>query len=100
MKIFHCGHCGQLVFFENTQCVKCGRTLAYLPDRTDMSALEPGIDGRWRSLSPGAKGREYRLCQNYTTNNVCNWAVAADDPNPFCLSCRVTRVIPDLSKPG
>lgn len=23
MKVFHCGHCDQLVFFENTICVRC-----------------------------------------------------------------------------
>ena len=23
MKIFHCDHCQQLVFFENIRCVKC-----------------------------------------------------------------------------
>ncbi|MGZ3488085.1 MAG: zinc-ribbon domain-containing protein, partial [Isosphaeraceae bacterium] len=41
MKVFHCGHCGQLVFFENSACVSCWRTLAYLPDRTEMGTLEP-----------------------------------------------------------
>jgi hypothetical protein len=100
MKIFHCGHCDQLVFFENTTCVNCGHTLAYLPDREDMGTLEPDGEERWRSLSPGAEGRAYRLCPNYSQQNVCNWAVPADDPNPYCLSCRVTRVIPDLSRPG
>ena len=25
MKIFHCDHCQQLVFFENVQCIKCHR---------------------------------------------------------------------------
>jgi hypothetical protein len=100
MKIFHCGHCDQLVFFENTTCVNCGHTLAYLPDREDMSTLEPDGEERWRSLSPGTEGRAYRLCPNYSKENVCNWAVPADDPNPYCLSCRVTRVIPDLSRLG
>lgn len=42
----------------------------------------------------------YRLCANYSQNQVCNWAVPADDPNPLCLSCRLTPVIPDLSRPG
>jgi hypothetical protein len=33
MKFFHCDHCGQPIFFENTQCVKCKHTLGYLPDQ-------------------------------------------------------------------
>ena len=30
MKIFHCDHCDNLVFFENTHCVNCGHVLAFL----------------------------------------------------------------------
>jgi hypothetical protein len=100
MKIFHCGHCDQLVFFENTSCVNCGRTLAYLPDRTEMGTFETDGEGGWRLLAPGRKGGAYRLCQNYSRENVCNWAVATDDPNPYCRSCRLTRVVPDLGRPG
>ncbi len=100
MKIFHCGHCDMLVFFENTKCVNCGHKLAYLPDLTDMSALVPKADGLCKSLSAGAGGKDYRLCSNYSIQGVCNWAIPADDPNPLCRSCRVTPVIPDLSKPG
>src|SRR4029079_3063916 len=42
--------------------------------------------------------RKYRLCQNYHSENVCNWAVLAEDGHPLCSSCRLTRVIPDLSE--
>ena len=100
MKIFHCGECDQLVFFENTTCVSCGHALAFLTDRMEIGTLERDGEDRWQALSPGTPGRAYRLCQNYSKENVCNWAVPADDPNPFCLSCRLSRVIPDLSRPG
>lgn len=98
MNIFHCDHCQQLVFFENIRCVNCGHALAYLPDRADMASLEPAADGLWRS--PGAGGRAYRLCENYRRENVCNWAVPAEDAHPLCQSCRLTRTIPDLGIPG
>ncbi len=50
-------------------------------------------------MSPlaGASPFGYRLCANYTTHNVCNWAIPADDPSPLCSSCRLTRAIPDPS---
>jgi hypothetical protein len=100
VKIFHCDHCDHLVFFENVQCVSCGHALAYLPDLGFIGSLEP-VDGNlWRSPLPQAQGKTYRLCQNYERENVCNWAVPAHDPNPLCTSCRLTRVIPDLSQPG
>jgi hypothetical protein len=100
MKIFHCDVCQQLVFFENVQCLSCEHPLAFLPELADMGSLEPAGTDLWRSPAPGAEARTYRLCRNYSQENVCNWAIADDDPNPLCLSCRLTRVIPDLSQPG
>jgi hypothetical protein len=98
MKIFHCGNCDLLVFFENTSCVNCGHALAYLPDETDIATLLADGDNQWRSISRETKGQVHRLCQNYSLENVCNWAVPVDDPNPYCRSCRLTRVIPDLDR--
>jgi hypothetical protein len=100
MKVFHCDHCQQLVFFENTVCVSCGNTLAYLPDLDLIGSLEPLEGGLWRSPLARAEGSLYRLCDNYTKENVCNWAVPATDPHYLCRSCRLTRVIPNLSVPG
>jgi hypothetical protein len=96
MKSFHCDHCQQLVVFENTQCVNCGHTLAYLPDRGTLIALVPAGDGSYR----GKDKQTYRLCKNYKDQNVCNWAVPVDSPTPYCRSCQFTRTIPDLSRPG
>jgi hypothetical protein len=100
MKAFHCGQCDQLVFFQNSACTSCGRTLAYLPDRAEMGTLEPVTGDQWRLRSSGKEGQGYRLCLNYSRENVCNWAVPVNDPNPYCLSCRLNRVIPNLSQPG
>jgi hypothetical protein len=100
MKIFHCNHCQHLVFFENFQCVACGHSLAYLPDAQALGSLEPAGDGLWTSPVSRVRERAYRRCSNYALENVCNWAVPSDDPNPLCLSCRLTRVIPDLSVAG
>lgn len=99
MKIFHCDHCQNLVFFENISCLRCGHALAYLPDIRDVGSLDSLGNNLWRS--PAQLGsREYRLCENYTQENVCNWAIPADDPHSLCQSCRLTSVIPDLNQPG
>jgi hypothetical protein len=99
MKIFHCDHCEQLVFFENIQCVRCGHALAYLPDFDSVGSIERRDDGLWHSPLQRAAGRAYRLCENYAKENVCNWAVPVEDAHPLCLSCRLTPVVPDLSVP-
>jgi len=100
MRIFHCDHCDHLVFFENHSCVSCGRQLAFLPDIVEIGSLDPGAEGTWVSPLAGASPTGYRLCDNYTAQNVCNWAIPADDPHTLCTSCRLTRVIPDLSIAG
>ena len=108
MRAFHCDHCGLLVFFENTSCGRCGHRLAYLPDLKLVASLDPAAagggggvpTGSWTSPVEGAKGRAYRLCQNYVSQDVCNWAVPAEDSNALCEACRLTRVIPDLSQPA
>jgi len=118
MKVFHCDHCGHLLFFENTQCLRCGRLAAFLPDlglvgsldAVDSTATATATDntentdsnptnkqGTWVSPLTAATGRTYRLCRNYTQFQVCNWAVLSEDPNPLCVSCRLTRVVPDLT---
>ena len=98
MKAFHCDHCGNLAFFENTQCTNCHRLLAYLPDLTAMASLDQSADGGWSSPWSRAAGRVYHLCQNYNAQGICNWAIPVDDRNPLCQSCRLTQVIPNLRR--
>jgi hypothetical protein len=94
MKIFACA-CDQLVFFESVTCTRCGRKLAFLPDRVQVAALEP-VDGAWQA----SDGSRYRLCRNYTEQAICNWAIPAGDSQDYCRSCRLNQVIPNLSHPG
>jgi len=84
MKNFHCDACEGMLFFENSLCGRCEQPVGYFPDRGLMRTL---------------RGDGYRRCRNFEVENVCNWMVPADDPEPYCLSCRLTRVIPDLSQP-
>jgi hypothetical protein len=100
MKVFHCDHCGHLLFFENTTCVRCDHRLAYLPDLRLIGSLDAAEGDRWRSPLARAAASGYRLCENYKIEAVCNWAVPAGDENPLCASCRITRVIPNLAEPG
>jgi len=104
MKTFRCDHCGHPLFFENVQCLKCGSDLAFLPNRLALCAVEPvdGESGLWRRKVRRRRKdneRTYRLCSNHVQHQACNFAVPADDPNPLCVSCRQTRVLPDLSQP-
>jgi hypothetical protein len=96
VQVFHCDHCGALVFFENVSCVSCGHTLAFLPDLGVMGSLEQ-TGQAWRS--PMQPQRSYRLCANYVERDVCNWALAEGDTHSLCISCRLTTVIPAVGQP-
>ncbi len=99
MKTFTCT-CGNQLFFENTRCNACGRTLGYLPDLRVLSAIEPAADDTWRALAEGAVGERYRMCANYSEANVCNWMLASGVSERYCRSCALNDVIPDLSQPS
>jgi hypothetical protein len=104
MRLFTCQSCSNTVFFENVRCTQCGHALAYLPDERRVAAIE-SVEGQpnlYIALVKGRKNtsaRRYRLCQNSIEHGVCNWAVRAEDENPFCEACRLNDVIPDLTQP-
>lgn len=104
MRLFRCDHCGNALHFENITCLRCGSALAFLPDRMDLCAIEPApgeAPDRWRQKAPHpSAGDRWRLCQHHAVTQACNFAVPAWDPNPLCVSCRLTRVLPDLSVPA
>jgi hypothetical protein len=97
MKTFHCTHCQNLVFFENSKCLNCGHLLAFMPDRLTVAALIEWADGLWRSEIEPADSPGHRLCANFDQASVCNWVVPAGESDAFCASCRLNRVIPDLA---
>jgi len=87
--------CERLVFFRNSLCLNCHAQLGYAPDLREVRSLSPGAQpGEW--LLDGTDGsRCYRRCVNFDSAAACNWLLSADDPNPHCIACRITRTIPD-----
>lgn len=95
MKTFRC-HCGNILHFENSQCLKCGRLVGFVPELGAVSAFEPAGGDQWQALS---NGRLYRQCDNYSRYQVCNWMVPQEDAHPYCCSCRLNHIIPNLNDP-
>jgi hypothetical protein len=81
MKRYYC-NCGNEIFFENTLCKGCNGALGFIPELQTLVRHE-FYDN-------------YRPCQHRTLLN-CNWLIKNNDTNPQCLSCRLTRTIPNLS---
>jgi hypothetical protein len=64
--------------------------------------VEPAPDnaGLWRRRKRREREpsqRLWRMCVNHDKYQACNFAVPENDPNELCVSCRQTRVLPDLS---
>jgi hypothetical protein len=95
MKLFECQNCGQLVYFENTQCERCGFALGFLPNAAILTALEPKGTGAFTPLAD--RSRTVSYCANFA-HGACNWLVDAG-ANPLCEACRLNRTIPDLTQP-
>ena len=93
MKLFECQHCGQLLYFDNTRCERCGHVLGFLPHRTMLSALNAGSGGYWYPLA--SPDEPFNFCAN-AIHDACNWLVAAAGSDKFCLACRLNRTIPNL----
>ncbi len=95
MKLFECQNCGQLIYFENTQCERCGFALGYLPAAALMTALKPEGGGVYAPLADPSNKKVY--CANYE-HGTCNWLIEAGS-DALCRACKLNRTIPDLTRP-
>jgi hypothetical protein len=96
MKIFKCQNCGNTLHFNNDTCLNCGFKVGYIPDLFTVSALTPEGEAMRALADPD---KLYIFCQN-ASEEACNWLVAGDSGEIFCLACRYNMTIPDLSVPG
>jgi hypothetical protein len=86
--------CGNHIFFRNSLCLRCQAPLGYLPGEARLVPVDPGQQpGTW--VVDGVRTLQ-KFCGNRDTPAQCNWMLAADDPNPLCIACRLNRTIPNL----
>ena len=96
MRLSICKKCGQLVYFENTSCTRCGVILGFDAEKLDVESYVEAGNGLLQ-LVDGSSSKPYRFCANGLNYQACNWVVEAGDSNRLCPSCRLNRTIPDLS---
>ena len=99
-RVYEC-RCGRAIFFRNSVCLNCGSPLGYEPKLGSVLPLVPGKGPEtWRlAHETRTEAIEYCRCVNLNTAGGCNWLVEQQGSpvQPFCRSCRLNRVIPDLS---
>lgn len=81
MRAFTCDTCGQLLFFENSRCLRCSSRLGFVPSKLDIVVLDRPESAMLRPCANAALA-------------ACNWMLEEGDPGPLCRSCRLTRTRP------
>jgi hypothetical protein len=96
MRLSTCGSCGQLVYFENTSCTRCGAILGFNSKSLQVESFTLAPDGFLTPIDLEDSNR-YRYCANGLTHGACNWIVNAEESEEFCKACQLNHTIPDLS---
>jgi hypothetical protein len=78
MRAFACPHCANLVFFENSICLRCSTKLRFDPERFELVAV-------------GAASEGPPDCANLALAG-CNWVAPA--AGGLCRCCGLTRTRP------
>jgi hypothetical protein len=81
VRSFACTTCGQLVFFENTACLRCGSQLGFDREQRELVTLSAGA----------------ARCANLDAAG-CNWLAARD--GELCAGCSLTRTRPADDDPA
>jgi hypothetical protein len=100
VKLFSCPKCDRVLFFENTFCTNCGQNVGYSVEARALVGVPPDAERAnhpFAASAPGVRSARYLKCKNYVELDTCNWLVRASDNEPYCRSCRLTELIPDLS---
>jgi hypothetical protein len=90
--------CGSLIFFRNSFCLNCHTALGYDPFVGKVLPLDAGRQPN--TWVPGGGAEIYWRCANVNTAAACNWLIpltGVQNPQSYCVSCRLNRIIPDLS---
>jgi len=79
--------------------MSCHSRVAYCPELGTFVTLpadgdEPGTS--FDMVLSGGKKETFRRCKNFEAEGGCNWLVIAEEDEPYCLSCRLSEMIPDL----
>jgi hypothetical protein len=93
MRVFKCAHCGQLVYFENTFCERCGHSLGFDTQSMELCTLVPSNNHQFFIYGKGNDTFSY--CYNHQYS-VCNWLVPSSSQDIFCKACSLNKTIPNL----
>lgn len=99
MRTFRCV-CENVLFFDNSVCLRCGKETGFCPACRAVVALLPEPEATFR-CGNAVCGALLRKCANYAQFNVCNRCVLEPaEAAALCDCCSFNQTIPDLTVAG
>jgi len=94
MKLYTCGNCHSLIYFENNICLHCGYSLGFNANTLSLITLVAENDHLYSNIQNNKEF--YYYCKNaeYAT---CSWLVPSVQNSEYCQACALNRVIPALT---
>lgn len=88
--------CDQVLFFDNSRCLRCKSELGFDPSSGHLDVVTPVTTAKQVGALTlaGDTAATSRRCANLKVA-ACNWLIPVDDPEPLCVSCRLTTVRPN-----
>ena len=95
MKVYTCGNCQSLIYFENHICLKCRFPLGFEAETLSMVTLVAENNNQYAHI--GNRNQKFQYCKN-VEYSTCNWLIPVDQHSVFCQACNLNRIIPDLKQ--
>ncbi|MCA8997461.1 MAG: putative zinc-binding metallopeptidase [Planctomycetaceae bacterium] len=98
MKTFEC-LCGNALFWDNYSCLGCHKDVGFCPNCEEIRSIDFVEEETWQCRHCQAI---LSKCRNGLAHGVCNWFLSDQEVaagESLCWSCRLTKVVPDVSKP-
>jgi hypothetical protein len=96
MKVFSCSNCNNLIYFENSVCLKCKFQLGFDSASLSMVTLKAGSNNQYSNIRD--KKQVFKYCKN-AEFSTCNWLIPVGQETAYCKACELNRIIPDLTNP-
>ncbi len=94
MKLYTCSSCSNLLYFENSICLRCNNTVGFDAAKLSMVTLVSNGSKIFTDISD--QKNKYRFCAN-STQNTCNWLIPVNETSIFCKACELNKIIPALT---
>jgi hypothetical protein len=94
VKLYTCSNCNNLLYFENSICLRCNNTVGFDANKLSLVTVRPADSKIYVDVNDAKN--TYRFCAN-AAQHTCNWLIPLNENALFCKACALNRIIPALT---